>query len=399
MALSVLQLLDPVSKDEALDTILDILDSVGFNATSWQAGSPERTFTEMLAELFADHTLTEVKIAESGFNDTAEGDFLTLLSDSHYDNQRNLAGFTEGLVTLTASADAPGPFTINAGDSVGSDEDNGFTYRNITAGTLVAGGTLQLTYKAEVAGSNRNVPNDKITILQTPLQGVTINNPDPTTGTWITQDGVDEEQDPGLQERNRTKWATLSLFAPEAAYINFAREANVAVTKVLVDAQNPRGAFTIDVFIAGDSGALSPTVVQQVQDFILGDEDGDGIAEVGRAPVEVTRDGLLVTASAVNFPQTISGLVTLEASKAGTAKETEIEAAVDAFFKDAVESPIGGRKLTESGTGALRIGRLQQVINAIDGVLNWAPTAPTADVPLTNFQVVVPTIALTYASL
>ncbi len=191
----------------------------------------------------------------------------------------------------------------------------------------------------------------------------------------------------------------MSLFAPEAAYINVAREANDAVTKVLVDAQNPRGAGTIDVFIAGDSGSLSPTVVQQVQDFILGDEDGDGVAEVGRAPVEVTRDGLLVTRSAVNFSQTISGLVTLEASKDGLEKQAEIEAAVEAFFKSAVESPIGGRKLTETGTGAIRIGRLQQVINAIDGVLNWAPTDPTGDVPLQNFQVVVPIISLTYASL
>lgn len=399
MALSVLQLFDPVTKDEALETILDLLDSVGFNATSWQAGSFERTFTEMLAELFADHTVTDVAIARTGFNEEATGDGLTLLSKSHYDNERNEAGETEGLVTLTASADAPGPFTINASDMVGSDKDNGFTYRNITAGTLVAGGTLQLTVKAEVAGASRNVPNDKITILQTPLQGVTINNPDPGSLTWITQDGVDKEQDPALRERNRTKWATLSLFAPDAAYINFAREANVAVTKVLVDAQNPRGPGTIDVFIAGDSGSLSPTVVQQVQDFILGDDDGDGIPDVGRAPVEVTRDGLLKTISATNFPQTISGLVTLEASKAGVTKQAEIEAAVDAFFKDAVESPIGGRVLTEGGTGAIRLGRLQRVINAIDGVLNWAPTAPTADVPLTTSQVAVPTISLTYASL
>src|SRR5690606_696186 len=99
-------------------------------------------------------------------------------------------------------------------------------FTNLTGGTLSLGGTLDLSWEAEEPGDDYNLANGTLTVMVTPLAGVTVANPDPGTGTWITQTGADEESDPELRERCRNKWSTLGTGSTEDSYEFWAKQAS-----------------------------------------------------------------------------------------------------------------------------------------------------------------------------
>lgn len=386
MGLTVRQLITPVTKDQALAWYIAELAALGFSSTSWQSGSVQRTIFEVISKKDAAYTETIATLAEAGFNETSSGGWLTLLSASHYQNERNAEKKTEGLCKLTASAVA-GPYTISVGQLVAADTVNGYTYRNIVGGVLPMGGTLDLTFQAETGGAARDVAPNTITVLQTPLAGVTINNPIPSgETTWITQNGADVESDTALRERNRSKWATLSVARPALAYEYFAREANAAVTRAKADDQNPRGPGTIDVYIAGASGELSSVVVDEVQAYFDGDIDGISRAALGAD---------LLVASALRRDVTLAATIYILAAYNTTATQQSILAALEDYFESV---PIGGTKLTAGGTGYVMFGELFKAILTVTGVRNVAFTSPLGDTALAKNEVPVGAFSFGYVS-
>jgi uncharacterized phage protein gp47/JayE len=386
MGLSVEQLIQPLTQAQALEVVLEVLQGLGFELPeSWQPGSLARTQAELSGELGVQHTEAAISIARSGFSKLAIGDWLTLLSESHYDQTRNEAVATQGVCRLSAAASAPGLFVLAAGDVVIRHPQTGYTYRSITGGTLEAGGTLDLTFEAETAGANRNVVSGTITELVSDLSGVTVSNPVVADGTWITRLGADRERDAELQERNRTRWATLGNGGVDAAYVYWGRSADPAVKRVAVDAQNPRGAGTIDVIIAGDLGGL-PSLVIPVKDYLLG---ADGI---GRAPLEAR--AYLEVISAEELAVTEGGVVYIDAAyKDSASKIDEIEAALGELY---TTTPIGGTKLSSSSsTGYVLLATRLRTVTSILGVINWAPSI-TTNIALTARQVPALTLGLTY---
>lgn len=386
MGLSVEQLIQPLTQAQALDVVLEILQGLGFELPqSWQPGGIARTQAELSAELGAQYTEVSIALARSGFSKLAEGDWLTLLTESHYDQTRNEAVATQGICRLAASASAPGPFTLAAGEVVIRHAPTGFTYRNITGGTLATGGTLDLTFEAETAGANRNVTSGTITGLVSDLSGVTVSNPVYADGTWITRLGADRERDAELHERNRTRWATLGYGGVDAAYVHWGRSANPAIKRVAVDAQNPRGAGTIDVIIAGDLGGL-PSLVIPVKDYLLG---ADG---VGRAPLEAR--AYLEVFSAEELATVEGGIVYIDAAyKDSASKIEEIEAALSELY---TTTPIGGTKLNSSSSaGYVLLATRLRTVTSILGVINWAPSL-AANIALTARQVPALTLNLDY---
>lgn len=169
-----------VTREEALDLQITLLQSVGFNATSWQTGSVQRTFLEMSANLLVSITQLASSISALAFNSTSVGSALTAFSDSNYDNQRFTATNTVGNIEHTVISGS-GPYVVVVGQLVVQDDTNGFTYRNITAGTLTDAAPVTLAYQAEETGSEKNVSVDTITTLNTPLAGVSVNNPSDLT--------------------------------------------------------------------------------------------------------------------------------------------------------------------------------------------------------------------------
>ena len=371
MSVSLAQLLTTTTKDEALETILGILASLGFNTTAWQSGSIQRTQHEMVAQQASTYSAQNVNLAKAVHNELAEGDWLTLYADGWYDNQRIEAVATQGTVTLTAASSAPGPFTINAGDLVFEDSVNGYTYRNITGGTLVAGGTLDLTIESEVAGSKYDVANSTITVMVTPLAGVTANYPDPGSGNWITQNGADEESDETLQARNRTKWATLAYAAPKDAYENWALGAHASVTRVYVDDQNPGGPGTVYVYLASSSGAVGASVESAVQ-IVL-----DAKKPVGSIPTAIS-----ATPKTVTFTGEIKVLTAYNT----TETQDSIRSAIKSYLQSL---PVGGTIIPPATTGIVVFGEILAAIFGVEGVQNATLTSPTGDISLTTTEVAV----------
>lgn len=395
MGLSVEQLITPLKKEQALATILDMLVDLGFPAKSWQSGSLARSLIEIWAAIDANRSQAIPDIAKSGFNPLATGAWLHLLAESHFDNTPLPGSCTIGMLVMTASESAGGPYTIDTGvnQQIFADSVYGYTYRNITGGTLTAGGSLTVTIQAEQIGAQADVASNTITVQKTPLAGVTVNNPDyvdpglGALGTWITENGAFAESDDKLRLRNATKWATLTTIPPRDAYIHFALKAHESVTRASLDDKNPRGPGTLDVYIAGVNGALSGGVVSVVSDFIAGVTDGKGRVPPG---------GDVLVKAAVNTAVPITGTVFIERSFNTASNRAAIETALRMYFQSL---PVGGTIVTLGAQGVIVYAQLLRIVlSAAPGVTNVIFTSPTTSIVLATGQVAVPTINLTYSA-
>lgn len=375
MPVSLDELIVPVTKDQALTLMFDMLRAHGFPIASWQSGSLQRTMFEAFAELASENILVADAIARAGFNPLSSGGWLDLLSESHYDNTRFAAVKTRGKVILTDVA-STGPHVIGIDEVVISDAA-GRRYRNVTADTLLLNDFVELEFEAEIAGADGNVDNDTIVVVVEGPPNVTCNNPDPGSGLWITIEGSNQETDASLRERNATKWATLSVNGPAEAYVNWARNASPAVTRVWVDDQNPRGPGTVDVYIAGADGPVSGAVVTAVEDYINGDTD-----QVGRKGIGTD----LFVASATQHPIDITAQVYFNP----TYLVAEITAAVEAAIAEYIENvPIGGTKSFDQDAGEFLLGGFYHALFSIAGVVNIILSAPLTNVALAKGEVAI----------
>ena len=382
MALTLDQIFSPITVPEAQQFCIDVLKSVGFTgAASWQDGSLARTCgIEVPARVMSNVSALIVSFARGGYNDTAQGDWLTIFSLSHYDNSRFQPVATQGTVSLSTGDMA---HSIQPGELVVADEVTLQTFRNRELVTIAAHSTLgTVPVEAESASSASNVPADSITIVQTSHAGLTVTNPGVYEGDWITRVGADQEKDPALQQRNRTKWATKAYATPEAGYENYAREADPAITRVYVDGQNPNGPGSVRIYIAGPQGASHLDSAQAVEDYINGVTDG-----ICRRPLCSDVECVPAADRAI----TVSGTVYIASAYQGQV-EPALTKALDDFFG---AIPIGGTKTT-SGSGFVFFSQLYMAVMTVPGVVNVVFTNPTGDVGLALDEVPVETLNLTY---
>jgi len=381
MPLTLDQLRTPVTEAQALAVIFAELESLGFNTTSWQSGSVQRTFCQMYAKVYANWTTYVAYVSKFAFNDESSGGALTEFSDSHYDNQRVTTVNAAGLYTFTGAAIGP-PHPVAIGEMVVADAA-GITFRNTTGGNIAAGGTLVVTIEAETAGATGNVANNTITVINTPLAGVTGNNPPiaPAT-TWLTTQGLDAEADATLQTRNTSKWSTLSYAAPAEAYVNWALTADTDITRALVDDDNPRGAGTLDVYIARNNGAAIGADVTTVQAYI---DD--------RRPVTADPEVIAATAASQAFTATIYVTAALN----NATKQAEIETALATYVNGL---PIGGTVLPGGTAGYMLFTEVTQAISQVVGVENITWAVPLADVAIAATAVMtVGAVTFTYTDI
>lgn len=365
MSLSLSQLLTPSSEDESLAAILSILDGLGFTATSWEDGSVQRTIVQMVARLHSDATNTRLGITKGRYNDTAEGDWLTLKSTSDFDNERIAAVATRVKMTISDPLNV-GPATIVISQLVAKDQ-LGATYRNIEGGTVTLGGSLTLQFDAEVPGA----ANPTQLELTTPIAGMTavIAVTDP-----IVRPGAAAEADPRLRTRNRSKWATLSYAAPADAYVAWALAASSFITRAWVDDLNPRGPGTLDIYCAGPSGPVPGPVLVTVIDYIEGNIDG-----ISRRPLGSDVQAFSASSASVN----ITGTLYVAPSYGLTATRDAVYAAITALLETL---PVGGTVL---------LAELYSTIMEVAGVTNVHLTAPTSDTTVAATSVPVPALSLT----
>jgi len=383
MPLTLTQLRTPLTRAQATQRILDELANLGFAATSWQSGGDARTLVEIGGFVWSDVSQYADTLSRAVFNSSSTGDLLTAFSDSHYDNQRVTAISAIHTCTLTDAA-STGPHTIAIGAmTVRDNTTNATTYKNTTGGTIPVGGALTgVSFQAETTGIVGNVAVAAIDAVVTGPAGVTVTNPDLGSGTSITTQGIDLEADSVLQTRNTTKWALLSQTRPSDAYVNMALVADTDVARVSVDNTNPRGAGTVDIYIARATAIATAADVATVQAYVD-----------ARRPV--TADVLVIASAALSVA--ITGTVHVTEALRDAAKEAEIEAAATAYV-DTLKP--GGEVLPGGVQGFVIFSELIAAISAVDGVRRVSLTAPTADVALLATQIAqVSTVNFTYVDI
>lgn len=379
--LSLASLRQPLTKAEAVEVITDHFTALGFDTTGWQDGRIQKTILMTFALVLSDLSEAVKAGVEFGFNLYATGQALNEYSRSRFDNEKTEAVATAGPMLLTSTSSVPN--TIAVGQLIASTAA-GVKFRNTTGGTLSAGSvaspsTLSLTWQAVIKGSSGNVGINTVTRLLTPIAGVTIAN---SSGTpWYTTTGADEESDASIQQRNTTKWSTLSVEAVAEALESIARTAGA--TKVKVHDANPRGPGTVDVYAAGDASLLSTDIMEAIQlaysarlfdcseDWATPWPTGDTTACATKHP---TLQALDITATVYHDPA-YTGSVVL--------------AAVQTALRDFLRTlDIGGSDYSPGPANVVLREDLIDTIKNVEGVRTVVMTTPSATVSVGTLSLV-----------
>lgn len=357
----------PAILTELITELASRLDGAGqplFPVTDYNIGGVARTLLESEAVTLADLYQMIVVVAKSGLLEFADGEYLDLIGTNHYALTRKPSVFTRKRLRLTAQAGF-GPYTLSAGDVIASTTGSpALVFQSISAGTIAQGGTLDIVIQAERASAAYNVPDNTITLLQTPLPGVTCTN---LVDLISDVAGAEQETDALYKQRCRLRWSELGGGATKNAYIFWALTAVAGVILVNVLDQHPRGQGTVDVIVYGN-GALGAAQITAVNDYIQ-----------KRKPI--TADVLVY--GAIQTTQAITATIFVESAYRQIA-EAQALANLTALQKDI---GIGG---------VIFRAAIIEALMQPTGVINTTVATPLADVVLASNNVVVFTLNLTW---
>lgn len=337
----------------------------GFPVTSWQPFSTPLSLVENDAEALEDTYALVKGIASGGFLSTAEGSWLDLHASEFYNLTRSPGTFAEGTVTLSDTG-SQGPFTRVAG-TIMVTTAAGQRFVNRDAVTIPLGGSVSAVVKAESAGAAYNVANSTIVALVSSLPGVTVANPDPGSGSWLTLQGTDEESDELLRQRCRARWPSLGTGTTAAVYEAWAKEASASVTKATARVAAPG---QVSLVLAGSAGGVSGGVVTAVDAYVK-----------QRQPLGI----YVAVASAANSVVTVSGTVNVSLPLLASAT-AEVALNLQQLIAD---TPIGG---------TIYVAAIIEAIMAATGVVNVTLSSPVAAVVLTSTQVATLTQTLSFVA-
>jgi uncharacterized phage protein gp47/JayE len=380
--LSVQSLRNPPSRQAVYAWLVELLKAAGFETTGWQRGRIQRALLYTISTGVADLAELGKVIVEFGFNDTASGEPLNEFSKSRFDNTKTPAVKAQGPMRLASVANIP--YTITPGQLIAA-TDSGVEFRNITGGVLPAGSTLApatmatpLVWEARLAGSNGNVSNGSVTRLLTPLAGVTISNDVlDANGNWYTTAGADEESDASIQQRNKTKWPTLALALIREGFENVARSGGAM--KVYVDDTNPRGAGTVDVYVAGTRAELGTDVIGAIQNLFA-----KRWFRTDPYPANVNTSRVYVRTVVPQYISLAGGVVYYDPSV------EDVQANVIQALNDLADAtPLGGWDYSPGPSNILTRGDLLHAIENVEGV-RTAVLPLAADISIGSLRLVVP---------
>lgn len=375
MALSIEQLRTVPTRTQTLQWYLDQLSGLGFNATAWQSGTPQRTLLLGLSRVTSNFAEIGKQIAEMCFNQLARGAALEAYSIARFGNTPKPGTKAKYTETLTNAGTVP--HTVGVGQLLLATKQ-GVQFRNTTGGTVAAGGgTLALTIEAIKKGAIGNVADGSITVLVTPLAGVTCTN-------VLLSSGEDPELDSALQLRNSTQWARLTVELVRDSYINLALSASDSIRRAEVNDTNPRGAGTIDVYIAGASSTSGLAEIEAAQDLFAerAFQTEPYPADPAPSPANPDPTRVLVRA-ATGVPVDVAGTVYYGSTYSPADIQLKVEAAIAAYIALA---PIGGYPYPSPGN-VIPKNNLEAAILKVPGVRTVTLTTPAADVVMTGYDV------------
>lgn len=359
MAVDLTTLLATKSADTLTSETLVRLGTRGFPVTAWQTGGVARTLVEVDTAVLADLYVAVQSVAGAAFLELAIGAWLTLYAKHRYQVDRTPAQFATGSVRLTC-ASGSGPYTIQPGRLLVSDGTRRFVSTNTSALTVPSGSFVDVTVRAEVAGTAGNVPaasgSSGVTIVVSPaLAGVTCTNSAAFTG------GDREESDASLRARCVARWGSIGFGSNDAAYVFHATDVahtGVAVTRARVGYNTGSGGVT--VYVAKSGGTASTEEASTVRLYVD-----------ARNPLTDT----LVVTPATAVPVAVTGTIYVRAASDSATNRARATDAITAYF---AELAIG-----ESVDEA----RLKAAIYSASGITDVDLFAPTSDTAIADFQV------------
>lgn len=249
------------ARDALYSTMLSAASALGLSTESWTPGDPTRTLFDVTARMQEAYEAGTVAAIKAGFLTLATGDSKTLVARYVYNEERVPATYAECTCQLSNAGVLP--YTWDPDDLIAVDPVTGATFRNSTGGTLLGGGTLDLTFIAEEAGTDSNAGIGDIDTLATPIAKITITN---TTAAAAT----DEEGDDALEARCLAKLGSLSPNGPADAYHYVATTPSLTgdseTTRTRVIDDSVTGDVT--VYLASASGDVTTGARDAVEDAI-----------------------------------------------------------------------------------------------------------------------------------
>jgi len=372
VTLTVDELTTPLTRQDVEQSIYDILGALGVNTTLWKSGSVVRAFVTASSSVIAALSQLQALIAKSGFVGLSAGDWLTLAAKYVYGVLREDATFATGDVTLVNAGG--GVYGLGADDLIVGNASSGKTYRNTGAFVLGAFATLTIEVRATEAGSESSAGTGQITLLVTPLVGVSCSNALPLTG-------IDAESDPSVQLRCAEKLGSLSPDGPWDAYAFAARTAMrpdgspIGVTRVRIVKD---GFGNVFVYVASAAGAVSGTVGNLTTDLGLVDENIQRLA----APLAVTAQ----VSSAVPVSQAVTYELWMYNTSARTVAQVQaiVNSALAAFFS---AQPVGGNVI-DPDPGKIFVDAIRATIaSSLPEIFHVVVTVPAADLALAANEV------------
>jgi hypothetical protein len=355
MAYTLSQLLEGMTIEQAEEELLELLQDQGIQTTDWKVGSPELTMLKLDAYVYSTLVNRVAQTTKNSINSLSSGSALTYLADSHFNNQRIESSFTEGYMVVTGSS-ANVPKTFQEKEMIVT--DGTYNFYNLSQFTI--DNTTQYvttSFIAELPGSEYNIPiNSDLSLVGSEV-GFSVSNPVYTygiSGSWITSYGTDDESDNSLRNRNAVKYSSFQTGDVTSDRVTLlVLSASSDVEYVSVDDTNPRGPFTVDVYLSKATETVSTGIVNTVNDRLKNAFWGN------------STNGLVLAIAAT--PVTFARTITVYYSK-------------DAFLPDVVQQvedvcnawvasiPIGGNNYSPYGTNIAHVYDLITDINGVDGV-------------------------------
>lgn len=302
-------------------------------------GTHEGAIVWALGEAEAQRSLVRLEYAKSAFRSTASRDWLGVVAEEQYGVTPRNEDFATTNVTITnASGALYGPFPLGTLRFV--NDTTKAVYQNAEEVTIPIGpaATVTVGVIAIEAGTASDAQVGEINRLETPLEGVTVTNPQPALGQ-------EAESAESLNARIDAKIGTLGVPGANGFATGGSASAFEAIARNGADngggvprADGSRISVTKTRLIRDDAGGI-PTVVFA---------DDDGPLAVGDATLvsdEIIRYAEwigteVIAGNATPIPTTVSGTITITDC---AATDTQVLAQIDAELTRANRiAPIGG---------------------------------------------------------
>lgn len=247
------QLLTPTTKEEIAQNIFDYMASVGLPVTQWEALSPLRTLVFAFARVLVVIQNLVVAAIRGGFRDTADANWLPVLSKQLYDVDAIPATFASGTDCLVLDNAGGGIYHYAPQELVLKGMVNGKTYHNtnvVDVGALEVGVLVSLS--ADEIGAASNIAAGQVVQLVTTALGVT-----PTLIGNVN--GQDDEAPDALRERDLDSLGSLSPNGAAGAYDYVLKTPalNGGVTVNRTRTLPPPGDGTVTIVVASPTGPVT----------------------------------------------------------------------------------------------------------------------------------------------